>query len=299
MRKTLCALVLALSAGCSAMPVDKKIEAKPAKKSLQIFGRQTCTIRVLFNQLYATVPQEQKEKDRQILIKILQYQAEKDKSKFTDREKEFLPFFGLLRRFTKSDDFPELDIISETGLDYPVLRLGNWTGIYYKPKIIIKPAGVSLGTLTHEFCHATDKHYSKIKYILSKAHRCRMESVAMAGEQHVSDYISCVYGMHELSEYLWDRSSIDATRLQLIKEKNKTFEAVYENEAEGDISKIMIHILADKFKGNLEKTYFFLRENDCENVFETIYSHLKKNNYSLAVQNAIKSQSMRLLWRQR
>ena len=298
MKNTLCAVVLALTAGCSAMPVEKKIEAKPRRLKMHTLDWDNFAIHVLFHQKYPPISKKQKEKDKKLLLRILEYQVEKDKTKFLEKETAFLPLFGLLGRITQSSPEIEFDITSNQGWDYPILRLGNWEGIYDAPRIIVKPKGISLGTFTHEFCHATDRHYSKTQYLFSKAHRCRMEAVAMAGEEHVSDYISCVYEMHELAEYVWQRASMDAIELRSLKRKHKTFEEVYENAHECDTARIMIHILADKFKGDLEKTYFFLRNTDCKKVYQAIYAHLKTINYGLAVQNAITIQTTRLLWRQ-
>lgn len=296
MRKLIYALLLA-AAGCANIPVDNLQEAQRyqiGKESIFSMGKKSCTLNVLFNKKYPRISQKTKEKDIETILKTTEYALKRHTEDLTSEEKQFKEYFNMLKRITKSNPDIEFDIISNTGTNYLLLRLGNWDAIYYSPAIIIKQKSLNPFTLAHEFCHATDKHYSKINYALSKAHRCRMEAVAISGEQHIADYFSIVYETNELADKLWNKASLSIDDLRFLYQRRKTFEEVFHNESRNIVAKLMTHILLDKFKGDLEKTYFFLRKNDCETVYKQIYSHIRNKNYYTSALHAVSDQQARL-----
>jgi len=296
MRKLLYAVLLA-AAGCANIPVDNLQEARRyqlGKESVFSMGKKSCTFNVLFNKKYEPISKQTKQKDLETIMKTLDYTLRRHTEDLTSEEDQFTEYFNMLKRITKSNPDIEFDIISDKGINYLLLRLGDWDAIYYAPAILIKQKSLNPFTLAHEFCHATDKHYSKLDYVFSKAHRCRMEAVAIAGEQHIADYFSIVYETCELADKFWDKASLSIDDLRFLYQRRKTFEEVFNNESRNKVATLMTHILLDKFKGNLERTYFFLRENDCETVYKQIYAHIRHKNYYTAALNAVSDQQARL-----
>lgn len=294
MKKLLLELLLAgaVFTGCNALPVECRIEAKPKKLEIG----EACRITVISSHKYDSIQDTARKQDISTINKIIELTKNNDDTTdFTEKEAEFLPIFDVLKRITQSNPEVDLDIISTSGTNYLIQRLGSdWDGLCDFPLLLVKNGNLNLEILIHEFCHATDKHLSKWKYITSHAHRCKAESVAYAGTQYVADYLCKQYGLRDAAWDLWCDAGIMGCDADMLIKKYKTFEELYSDCTQHTVGKVISQILLDKFKGNVQKTYFFLRENNDEAVYSAVSEHLKTKNYADALEQAILLQELRL-----
>lgn len=310
MRRSLIFLVLLamLKLGCqsSGMPFDPPREARPRPK-LEHIVKEKNSIKmrsVIHVAPRAETPDYEKLQypelmSREIIRMVYQLCRHKKKEIFTDKEEYFTDLFRIYDKITGCKPKIKLDIINNKGNDYPFIRMGDWDGIYWKPKILIKTKSLNFDTLTHEYGHATDEHYSRTGYWLYRSTRCRMEAVAESCQHFIAESLLHSYSLKREAEHLWRDVRLEETHIEYFR-RYENFKKLYDADITPYIiARAMHHILLYKFRGNAKTTWRFLRSHDDTEVFKAIYSVLKKTYFVDAIEDGIKMAEQRMYWKKK
>lgn len=316
MRRTLGLFALGLSfwfSGCMSteMPIEPLKEAereadasqkKKDSKSTVIRVESRCEFSVPF---YGERPKTEVEEDKKKIKDIDRLCMLSSTKSYVDAEDQLEPIFEIFDEISGTGPEFDFDIIKDRALDYPFLRLYNWSGIYFSPYLLVKNSKLSLSTLAHEDGHRKDHHYSKWDYAFDWSRRCRMEAVAVSHQHLVADYFCNVYRLGEIAEDIWEDVRLSRGTIVYLK-RFQTFEEFYNDEhgylkekGLGDkleyiIGRVIYHIILYKNTGSPVRTFDFLRRHNDREIFQAIYQVLEKKNYVDAVEESIKMAKARM-----
>lgn len=317
MRKTLGLIGLGFSLLNSCMSMDmpinptreaERVEELSRKKENENKARKSdssssATIRVVQRiefaiPFYRPLTKDEKEKDIKT-IKGLEHLCSRASIKsFTDSEGEVEPIFDIFEKISGRGPEIDFDIIPDSGLDYPLLRLTGWSAIYFSPYFLIKNSKLSIANLAHEEGHRKDRFYSKWDYAFDWSRRCRMEAVAISHQHLVADYLANVYDLASSAKKIWAKTRLSEKEIRYI-EKFRTFKEFYDcdhdpldekgldGKSEYLIARTIYHVILCRYKGSPKQTFRFLSTHDDKAVFEAVYDVLEKKNFTDAVKSSI------------
>jgi hypothetical protein len=274
-----------LKLGCqsSGMPFEPPKEAKPRPKLEHIVKKKNST--KIWSIIHVAPRAETPDyvrlqfptvTNKEIVRMVYQLCSHNKKEIFTDKEEYFTGLFDIYNIVTGCKPEIRLDIINNKGSDYYILRQGDWDAMYWKPKMLIKVKTLNFDTLTHEYGHATDEHYTRTGYWLYRSTRCRMEAVAESCQHFIAESLRHEYGLKSEAEHLWSDVRLEENHLEYFK-KYRNFKELFDADITPYIiARAMHHILLYKFRGNAKKTWQFLKSHNDTDVFRAIYSVLQK-----------------------
>ena len=303
------ALLAMLELGCqtSSMPFDPPREARPRPKLEHVVKKKNSVRMWSIIHVapraeepdYSCNPCYSQSADKDYIRMIFDSLRRYEKETYLDKEEVFVPLFKIYNKITGCEPKIDLDIIRNKGSDYFFIRRGNWDGIYWKPKMLIKTKALNLDTLTHEYGHATDEHYSRLRYWLYRSSRCRMEAVAESCQHFIAESLRHVYVLRKEAEHLWQDIRLENNHLKYFR-RFQNFEDLYEsNTTVYLIARAMHHILLHKFRGNPQKTWQFLRSHNDTEVFRAIYSVLERVYFVDAIEDGRDMAEQRMRWKRK
>jgi len=304
----LLAFLAMLKLGCqsSGLPFEPPKEARPRPKLEHIVKKKNSV--KMWSVIHVApraeepdyVPLQYPESmTREIIKMVYQLCRHNKKSIFLEKEAYFTGLFEIYNKITGCKPEIRLDIIANKGSDHFILRQGDWDAIYWRPDMLVKIKSLNFDTLTHEFGHATDEHYTRTGYWLYRSTRCRMEAVAESCQHFIAESLRHEYGLQREADHLWRDIRLEENHLEYFR-RYKNFEELFEADITPYIiARAMHHILLYKFRGNAKKTWQFLRSHDDTEVYRAVYSVLEKVYFVDAIEDAIKMAEQRMRWKRK